>query len=484
MNHVKPQFGWNFDNTYARLPDVFFERVNPRQVVTPKIVLFNEELARTLSLNAKELTACGHEFLAGNKIFEGSEPIAQAYAGHQFGHLNMLGDGRAHLLGEHVTPHAERFDIQLKGSGPTRYSRRGDGRAALGPMLREYIISEAMFALGIPTTRSLAVMTTGEQVVRETLLSGGVLTRIASSHIRVGTFQYAAALEDDRKDNRHLSELADYTIRRHYPKLLSQPEPYVAFLKAVIERQASLIVKWMHVGFIHGVMNTDNVALSGETIDYGPCAFLDRYSLSTVFSSIDVQGRYAYGQQPSIAHWNLSRLAEALLPLLSPHHEEAIVKAEEALDTYADHLQKHWLVGMREKLGIVSPSNNDMVFFTSLLELMEKNQADYTNTLRALSDGKMLDQPLFKDAEFLKWHKTWLAQKPDLYLMRTRNPAVIPRNHLVEKALAAAVEKDDYSVINRLLAVLKDPFAAPVDAAEFTSPAANGGEGYKTFCGT
>lgn len=480
MNNDKTQFGWNFDNTYARLPEVFFEKINPIQAPQPKMVLFNHELAKDLGLNSEKLSAQGHEFLSGNKLFEGSEPIAQAYAGHQFGHFNMLGDGRANLLGEHVTPQGERFDIQLKGSGPTKYSRRGDGLAALGPMLREYIISEAMQALGIPTTRSLAVVATGEQVVRETLLPGGVLTRIASSHIRVGTFQYAAALESGK----YLRDLADYTLQRHYPELVSKPEPYLELLKAVIERQASLIVKWMHVGFIHGVMNTDNMTLSGETIDYGPCAFMDQYSLKTVFSSIDRQGRYAYGQQPTIAQWNLTRLAEAMLPLISHDEEEAIAKAGEALNTYAEHLQRSWIEGMRGKLGIMSAGESDIIHFSKLLELMEKNQADHTNTFRALSNGEMLDESLFKDTEFLEWHKNWLGRKPNLELMKSQNPAVIPRNHLVEQALAAAVEKNDYTVCEQLIAVLRTPFTEPTDKAKYMSPAPNEGKGYKTFCGT
>ncbi len=480
MSHNKSRFGWKFDNTYSRLSDGFFERANPKRAQASHLVLFNDELAQSLGLNSEELKTEGGDFFSGNVLFEGSEPIALAYAGHQFGHFNMLGDGRAHLLGEHITPNGERFDIQLKGSGPTRFSRQGDGLAGLGPMLREYIISEAMFALGIPTTRSLAVATTGEQVVRETLLPGAVLTRVARSHIRVGTFQYAAAYENGE----NLRELADYTLQRHFPELISQPEPYVSLLKAVIERQASLIVKWMHVGFIHGVMNTDNMTLSGETIDYGPCAFMDSYSLSTVFSSIDRQGRYAYGQQPAIAMWNLTRLAEALLSLFSTDQEKAIAKAEESLDTFAGHLQRHWLNSMREKLGIGVAGKDDMIFFTSLLELMEKNHADFTNTFRALSKETMLEEPLFKDAEFLKWHKDWIARKPNFDLMRTRNPAVIPRNHLVEKVLAAAVEKDDYSVTKNLIAVLKQPFTEPANAAEYMKPAINGGEDYKTFCGT
>ncbi|KYG69957.1 hypothetical protein AZI85_14735 [Bdellovibrio bacteriovorus] len=478
MSDDRNQFGWNFDNTYARLSDVFFERVNPTPARTPVMVMFNEALAQDLGLNVSELAKQGQNFFAGNKFFKGSEPIAQAYAGHQFGHINMLGDGRANLLGEHVTPKGERFDIQLKGAGRTRFSRRGDGLAALGPMLREYIISEAMFALGIPTTRSLAVVTTGEQVIRETPLPGAVLTRVASSHLRVGTFEYAAGFDQGK----NLRELADYTLRRHYPNLVSHPEPYVALLKAVIERQASLIVKWMQVGFVHGVMNTDNMTISGETIDYGPCAFMDRFSLSTVFSSIDVQGRYSYGQQPSIGQWNLARFAETLLPLFSASQEEAIAKAEEALDTYAEHLQRHWVTGMRGKLGVMQAGEDDMPLFNSLLELMEKNQADYTNTFRALANGKMLDEPLFKSAEFLEWHKAWQARNPDLALMLKHNPAVIPRNHMVEKALAAAVEKNDYSVVNRLLEVVRNPFVEPKDGAEFLSPADD--EDYQTFCGT
>lgn len=478
MSNDKNQFGWNFDNTYARLSDVFFERVNPTPARSPVMVMFNEELARSLGLNATELAKQGQNYFAGNTLFKGSEPIAMAYAGHQFGRINMLGDGRANLLGEHVTPKGERFDIQLKGAGRTRYSRRGDGLAALGPMLREYIISEAMFALGIPTTRSLAVITTGEQVIRETALPGAVLTRVASSHLRVGTFEFAAGFEQGK----NLRELADYTLRRHYPDLVSHPEPYVALLKAVIERQASLIVKWMQVGFVHGVMNTDNMTISGETIDYGPCAFMDRFSLSTVFSSIDVQGRYSYGQQPSIGQWNLARFAETLLPLFSANQEEAIAKAEEALDTYAEHLQRHWAKGMRGKLGMVSAGEEDMPLFNRLLELMERNQADYTNTFRALSNDVMLDEALFEDADFLEWHKAWQAQKPDLELMRSRNPAVIPRNHMVEKALAAAVERGDYSVVQRLLEVVQKPFVEPGDGDEFKKAADD--EGYQTFCGT
>jgi uncharacterized protein YdiU (UPF0061 family) len=480
MRPSQAQFGWNFDNTYSKLPDPFFERVNPVLFSNPKLVLFNEKLAQELELNVDELKVQGQIYFSGQALFENSKPLALAYAGHQFGHFNMLGDGRAHLLGEHVTSKGEKFDIQLKGSGPTRFSRRGDGLAALGPMLREYVISEGMAALAIPTTRSLAVVSTGDKVVRESLLPGGVLTRVASSHIRVGTFQYAAALEDQR----YLRDLADYTLVRHYPDLLANSEPYVGLLEVVIERQAFLVAQWMLVGFIHGVMNTDNMTLSGETIDYGPCAFMDRYFVSTVFSSIDREARYAYGQQPAMARWNLARLAEALLPLLDSDEGKAIAKAENALDTFSGHFQRHWQKGMGEKLGIEINSPEDAILITSLLRNMEKKQADYTNTFRALSLDKMPAEPLAKDSDFLDWYQKWQSRKPNLSLMCSKNPAVIPRNHLVEKALTAAVEIEDYSVIRNLLAILQNPYAEPDDVDEYTSPAPHGGKGYKTFCGT
>jgi uncharacterized protein YdiU (UPF0061 family) len=480
MEQSQNQFGWNFDNTYSRLQDFFFERIHPRPVSNPKIILFNQDLADSLGLNTQSLLKEGTPYFSGSRLFRGSEPIAQAYAGHQFGRFNVLGDGRAHLLGEHLTPQGQRFDIQLKGSGPTRFSRRGDGLAALGPMLREYIISEAMSALHIPTTRSLAVLATGDDVYRDQVLPGGVLTRVASSHIRVGTFEYAAALEEGR----YLQILADYTLDRHDPHLRLHPEPYLAMLKAVIERQAHLIAQWMLIGFVHGVMNTDNMAISGETIDYGPCAFMDRYSPTTVFSSIDRQGRYAYGRQPSMALWNLSRLAEAMLPLLSSQSDEGIAKAEEALNTFGPCFQQSWQKGMTEKLGLLKPEEDDIKLLASLLELMEKNNADYTNTFRDLSEERRPEEPLASDLTFLEWHRNWLSRKPDFELARSRNPAVIPRNHVVEKALAAAVDLKDYSEITKLIEVIKNPFVTPQEGSDYTSPAPNGGEGYKTFCGT
>lgn len=479
--NANADFGWNLDNTYARLPETLFARVNPTPVRSAKLAVLNHELTAALGLDATALlTPAGTAILAGNVIPQGSEPLAQAYAGHQFGRFTMLGDGRANLLGEHLTPKGERFDIQLKGSGPSPYSRNGDGRAALGPMLREYIISEAMHGLGIPTTRSLAVVTTGEPVFRETTLPGAVLTRVASSHIRVGTFEYAAALSDQSC----LRVLADYTFQRHYPELLSQDEPYLSLLLTVIERQASLIAQWMLNGFIHGVMNTDNMTLSGETIDYGPCAFMDHYSPTTVFSSIDSHGRYAFGQQPRIAKWNLTRLAETLLPLIHPNEEQATVRATEALNTFEVVFQRHWLRGMRTKLGLVTEDPEDLQLIESLLHLMEQHKADYTSTFRALASDELPKHILFSDASFLDWHRRWRARQPSQSLMYTCNPSVIARNHRVEEALSAAVEREDYSVMERLLVALKNPFQDLPENADYRQPPPFGGPAYETFCGT
>lgn len=470
---------WHFDNTYARLPEVFFSKATPAPASAPQLVLFNERLAEALGLPlGGDLAA----LFAGQEIPEGAEPIAQAYAGHQFGGFNMLGDGRALLLGEHVTPSGARVDIQLKGSGRTPYSRRGDGLAALGPMLREYIISEAMHALGIPTTRSLAVVTTGETIYRETLRPGAVLTRIAASHIRVGTFQYAAA----RRDEANLRVLADYTIARHYPELTDAPDPYAAFLHAVLARQAALIAQWQCVGFIHGVMNTDNMALSGETIDYGPCAFLDTYHPGTVFSSIDTEGRYAFGNQPAMAHWNLTRFAETLLPLLAPNEEDAVGIAVEALNTFPTLYEDAWLARMRHKLGLHSAEESDSELIADLVSWMEATEADFTNTFRTLDDSTG------KDANFAAWHARWQARRQregtseadSLALMHATNPAVIPRNHLVEEALAAAENDNDLAPLQALLEVLVQPFAYGAAPSKYREPAPASACGYKTFCGT
>ncbi|GED56572.1 YdiU family protein [Brevibacillus formosus] len=481
--------GWNFDNSYTTLPKSFFSRLNPPPVRSPKLAILNEQLAKSLGLNVEALQS--EEviaMLAGNKTPEGAEPLAQAYAGHQFGHFTMLGDGRALLLGEQITPTGERFDIQLKGSGRTPYSRGGDGRAALGPMLREYIISEAMHGLGIPTTRSLAVVTTGESIYRESELPGAILTRVAASHIRVGTFQFAArfcSIED-------LRALADYTLQRHFPKITAEENRYLLLLNEVIQRQAALIAKWQLAGFIHGVMNTDNMTISGETIDYGPCAFMDTYDPATVFSSIDVQGRYAYGNQPYIAVWNLTRFAESLLPLLHDNEAQAVKMAEDALAEFGKLYHGNWLTGMRAKLGLLNEEEQDEALIEGLLNMMKDHQADYTNTFRAFTLNQPEETVLFGTSEFTEWHEQWrarLTRQPEdtamvQQLMKKSNPAVIPRNHRVEEALEAAWKEGDYTVMERLLAVLSDPYAYTPEQVEYTTLPAESACPYQTFCGT
>ena len=481
--------GWNLDNSYSGLPKSFFTSHNPTSVPSPKIVILNYPLATSLGLNPQELQReAGVSVLAGNQIPEDALPLAQAYAGHQFGHFTMLGDGRALLIGEQITPLGERFDIQLKGSGPTPYSRRGDGRAALGPMLREYIISEAMYALGIPTTRSLAVVSTGEEVIRETLLPGAILTRVAASHLRVGTFQYAAKWGN----NEELRALAEYSIKRHFPDIEAGEGRYLSFVKEVIKGQARLIAKWQLMGFIHGVMNTDNMTISGETIDYGPCAFMDKYDPSTVFSSIDRQGRYAYGNQPTIAQWNLARFAETLLPLLHEDQEEAIKLAQAAISEFDEIYHSNWLAGMRSKLGIFDEDIHDESLIEGLLSIMEKYRADYTNTFRALTFDKLEDIPVLDNTEFVQWHELWHARlgrqkeskASSQQLMRNSNPSVIPRNHRVEEALEAAVEQGDYSVMERLLDVLASPYAHSNQQGEYYTLPDESSCPYQTFCGT
>ncbi|RHW41442.1 YdiU family protein [Neobacillus notoginsengisoli] len=483
------KIGWNFDNSYTQLPDVFYTLQKPKPVRAPKMAVFNTSLAERLGLDPDALQSeNGVEQLAGNQIPDGASPLSQAYAGHQFGHFTMLGDGRAVLLGEQITPQGDRMDIQFKGPGRTPYSRGGDGRAALGPMLREYIISEAMHALGIPTTRSLAVVETGEAVYRETELPGAILTRVASSHLRVGTFQYAAG----RDEIENLRALADYAIHRHYPEMEAQENKYVSFLQAVIDRQASLIAKWQLVGFIHGVMNTDNMTISGETIDYGPCAFMDTYDPATVFSSIDRQGRYAYGNQPYIGVWNLARFAESLLPLLHENMDEALEMANEALSSFAKLFQKNWHEGMKAKLGLLNEEPQDESLIGDLLTMMEKYHADYTNTFRALTLYKPEDTVLHEKDEFKQWYERWQERlgrqneprESSQQLMQQSNPAVIPRNHRVEEALDAAVEKGDYSVMEKLLKVLSDPYAHSTEQKEYCTVPDQTGKPYRTFCGT
>ncbi|ETT69355.1 protein adenylyltransferase SelO [Paenibacillus sp. FSL H8-457] len=482
--------GWNFDNSYAKLPASFFTKQDPTPVRSPELIVLNEPLAASLGLDVDVLKSPeGAAMLAGNEIPEGAEPLAQAYAGHQFGYFTMLGDGRAILLGEQITPQGERLDIQLKGSGRTPYSRGGDGRAALGPMLREYIISEAMHALGIPTTRSLAVVATGQPVTRERDLPGAILTRVAASHVRVGTFQYvrgAGTTED-------LRALADYTLQRHYSKadLGDGANRYLVLLQEVIKRQAALIAKWQLVGFIHGVMNTDNMTLSGETIDYGPCAFMDTFDPNTVFSSIDSQGRYAYVNQPYIAAWNLARLAESLLPLLHEEEEQAVKLAEGAIGSFNDLYHEQWLAGMRAKLGIFHEEEDDESLIEDLLKMMKNYQADYTNTFLALTFDKLEDTPLNGTPELASWYERWQARlgsqqesrDQSHQLMRSSNPAVIPRNHRVEEALEAAENEGDYSVMKELLNVLSNPYAhSPEQAGYAIVPERS--RPYRTFCGT
>ncbi|MCK9860900.1 protein adenylyltransferase SelO [Paenibacillus sp. ATY16] len=488
MTDYKTTAGWNLENSYADLPDLLYTKQNPAPVRAPGLIKLNEPLAAELGLHADALRGSeGIQVFAGNQIPEGAEPLAQAYAGHQFAYFNRLGDGRAVLLGEQVTPQGERYDIQLKGSGRTPYSRGGDGRAALGPMLREYIISEAMHGLGIPTTRSLAVVTTGEEIVRESLLPGAILTRVAASHIRVGTFQFAAqwgTLEE-------LQALADYAIKRHYPDMEDGDNRYVSFFREVVKRQAALIAKWQLVGFIHGVMNTDNMAISGETIDYGPCAFMDTYDPATVFSSIDREGRYAFGNQPSIGAWNLARLAEALLPLMDEDEEGAIELAQDALSDYSELFQQYWLQGMRAKLGIFNEEPEDEALVEAFVLLMQRNQADYTNTFRALSMDKAEDTVLHGTAEFAEWQQQWQARlgrqaeskEEALRLMRSSNPAVIPRNHRVEEALEAA-EQGDLCVLDNLLAALANPYAYSGEQEAYAALSEQSPRPYRTFCGT
>ncbi|HKM00567.1 MAG: YdiU family protein [Tissierellia bacterium] len=481
--------GWNIENSYANLPEFFYSKIDLKKVRSPKLVVLNYNLAEFLGLDVEELKSDeGLGFLSGNSVPKDSIPIAQAYAGHQFGYFTMLGDGRALLLGEQITPSGEKFDIQLKGSGRTPYSRGGDGRAALKPMLREYIISEAMHAFNIPTTRSLAVVTTGESVIRENILKGSILTRVASSHIRVGTFAYA--LNYGSQEN--IKQLADYTIKRHYKEIAKDENQYVSLLREVVKGQASLIAKWQLIGFIHGVMNTDNMVISGETIDYGPCAFMDTYNPDTVFSSIDTYGRYAYKNQPEIAVWNLSRFAETLLPLIHENKEEAIKLAQDTVSEFFELYHNNWLSGMRSKLGIFNKENEDEKLIESLLNIMQKYNEDYTNTFIKLTFNKLDNSTMLETSEFKDWYNKWQerlqrqeeSKEKSNDLMKNFNPAVIPRNHRVEEALSAADEKGDYTVMESLLKVLSEPYAHTAEQAEYAELPPASSCKYKTFCGT
>ena len=477
------------ENTYITLPKNLFSFQTPTKVPNPKLVVFNKTLAKELGLNEDFLQSNeGIQFLCGNKVLEDTRPIAQAYAGHQFGHFTMLGDGRAILLGELISKDNKRFDIQIKGAGRTPYSRGGDGKAALGPMLREYIISEGMYALGIPTTRSLSVITTGEEIVRESFLEGAVLDRIAKSHISVGTFQFARNFCDIDV----LKSLADYTIERHFDSAKHVENPYLYLLNEVIKNQAFLISKWQLVGFIHGVMNTDNMLVSGETIDYGPCAFMDVYDPNTVFSSIDVNGRYAYGNQPKIGGWNLTRFAEALLPLLDKDANKAIEIAEKLLSNYGSLYNKYWEDGMRAKLGIFNYEEEDKKLISSLLDIMKNYKADYTNTFCNLTLGSLTDNEMFQSNDFKKWYKAWqdrlIRQEKSVYevkhLMEVSNPTVIPRNYRVEEALDEAVTNNNYTLIEKLLNVIKNPYDYSNINEEYSKTPKPTSCAYKTYCGT
>jgi uncharacterized protein YdiU (UPF0061 family) len=479
--------GWHFDNTYSKLSKTFIEDIKPTPVHDPELVILNEQLAKELNLDFTKTKEKDLSLLfSGNSLPNGSATIAQAYAGHQFGHFTMLGDGRAVLLGEHISNKNNRFDIQFKGSGRTSFSRGGDGRAALGPMLREYIISEAINALNIPTTRSLAVVKTGEKVVRENLLEGAILTRVASSHLRVGTFQYIAA----KQNIEDLNTLVDYTIERHYPQIKSSKTKALDLLNLVMEKQCQLVVDWMRVGFIHGVMNTDNMTISGETIDYGPCAFMDQYHPKTVFSSIDKFGRYAYSNQPPITKWNLARFAECLIPLIDKDEEAAIKIATDVIDNFQNIYEKKWLNMMRDKLGLFGEDKNDRKLIDDLLNWMEKHKIDYTNTFCHLMEIK-IDDNTYKEEAFITWFEEWKkrsklnnsSKEKQIELMKKNNPIVIPRNHKVEEALSEAYN-GNLEKMNKLNNVLKNPYSNQEDISEYQVPAPMTDEKYQTFCGT
>jgi len=480
--------GWSFDNTYAKLPNDLLVKQAPIPVKSPEIIILNKDLSKDLNLdftNIKEENLS--QLFSGNLLPTGSETIAQAYAGHQFGHFTMLGDGRAVLMGEHVSKNGDRYDIQLKGSGKTPFSRSGDGRAALAPMLREYIISEAMHELGVSTTRSLAVVKTGENVIRETHLPGAVLTRIAASHIRVGTFQYIAATQKEQ----NLKILFDYVINRHYPNIKNSKNQALDLLKTIMNVQINLVIDWMRIGFIHGVMNTDNVSICGETIDYGPCAFMDIYSPETVFSSIDPQGRYSFSNQPKIIKWNLARFAECIITLIDDNKDSAVEIATEVINTFENIYEEKWLNMMRDKLGLFGEDINDQILIMELLTWMHNNKADYTNTFCFLMNEKFSDNKIYNDKDFLIWKEKWgnrlklnnNSKEKYLNLMHSVNPIIIPRNHKVEEALSAA-NNGDLKVMNKLLAVLKKPYENQSNIIDFQSPAPLSNKAYQTFCGT
>ena len=480
--------GWNFDHSYTTLPENLFSRVQVQKLSKPELILYNASLDKILGLGFSDLD---NDSLA--KIFSGQQipanayPIAQAYAGHQFGHFNQLGDGRAILLGEHIAPNEKRYDIQLKGSGITPYSRRGDGQATLSAMLREYLYSEAMHGLGIATTRSLAVVKTGEHVIRQEVNEGAILTRIAASHIRVGTFEYAAHLHG--KDT--LKALYDYTIQRHFPNLKDAENAALTFLNEVIQLQIELIVEWMRVGFIHGVMNTDNMSIAGETIDYGPCAFMNAYDPATVFSSIDTNGRYAFGNQPSIAHWNLGCLASALLSLIDENTDAAVEKAKELLQKFPQQFQEAWYQMMGRKTGLIDPDESDIYLIDELLTIIKKYKGDYTNTFCYLMNIPVPDHSIYQTEEFISWKLKWderLTSKNSaesrFTIMRSSNPIYIPRNYLVEEALENFTTNQDNVLFDQMLQRMRTPYQYDEKDRLLQEPPPHGDAHYHTFCNT
>ena len=476
--------GWNLQSNYTQISDKLFSELKPDEVTNPRTVIVNNELAKMLGLNLKGISEKDlSNLFSGNSLPHGSKPFAQAYAGHQFGQFTILGDGRAHIVGEQVTPDGEIFDIQYKGSGRTPYSRGGDGKAALGPMLREYLISEAMYYLGIPTTRSLAVVETGEKVYREVPLKGSILTRVASSHIRIGTFQFLAA----HKDYEGMKSLLDFSIKRHFSNLKFSENLAIEFIKAVMQKQINLIVEWMRVGFIHGVMNTDNSTISGETIDYGPCAFMDHYDANTVFSSIDTQGRYSFANQPSIIQWNLVRLAECLLPLIDKDEKRSIEIAQNLINTFSSLFKDKWLQMMKKKLGIKDQSEDDEELINNLIKWMQQKKPDFTNTFCNLMNYDHADDEEFEDDEFNNWKREWkkrVESKEYLDVMISCNPTLIPRNYLVEEALSEAETDGKFDKFNELNEIISSPYQLKKVNIKYLETPSKTNIPYKTFCGT
>ena len=476
--------GWNLQSSYTQISDKLFSELKPDAVTNPSTVIVNNELAEKLGLNLKGISEEDlSNLFSGNSLPHGSKPFAQAYAGHQFGQFTILGDGRAHIVGEQVTPDGEIFDIQYKGSGRTPYSRGGDGKAALGPMLREYLISEAMYYLGIPTTRSLAVVETGEKVYREVPLKGSILTRVASSHIRIGTFQFLAA----HKDYEGIKSLLDFSIKRHFSNLKFSENLAIEFIKAVMQKQINLIVEWMRVGFIHGVMNTDNSTISGETIDYGPCAFMDHYDANTVFSSIDTQGRYSFANQPSIIQWNLVRLAECLLPLIDKDEKRSIEIAQNLINTFSSLFKDKWLQMMKKKLGIKDQSEDDEELINNLINWMQQKKPDFTNTFCNLMNYDHADDEEFEDNEFNNWKREWkkrVESKEYLDVMMSCNPTLIPRNYLVEEALSEAETDGKFDKFKELNEIISSPYQLKKVNIKYLETPSKTNIPYKTFCGT